>query len=211
MGLRRKERTVITSTPPTPEGLIFAPVGIAHLTGDNTDLLRAAARGKQRLRVTTAAQLNGTPHIGTVVTVLSVFAITAHARDALDLPATVVFDALDNAPAEHVTVDGRQYTRNVEDLVDAGTLSQHERTSGFERLLDWAARRSNLRYEFRPYSVYQQLPAVRACLHTIASHQRDFAPIVAPADGIIRIRPRCPGCRLMEKSATSLRITAGEG
>lgn len=82
---------------PPPGELTFAPVGIVHLTRDNTDLLRAAARGKQRLRVTTATQLNGTPHIGTVVTVLPVFAITAHAAKTLNLPATVIFDALDNA------------------------------------------------------------------------------------------------------------------
>lgn len=191
--------------------LIFAPVGIAHLTDDNTDLLRAAARDRQHLRVTTAAQLNGTPHIGTVVTVLSVFALTAHAADALDLPATVIFDALDNAPAENLEIDGDIYTRTVGDLIDTGHLDRAERVSGFERLLGWAAHRSGLRYEFRPYSVYQSLRPVRECLHTIASRIEEFRPIVAPADRIVRIRPRCPQCRLMEKSARHLTITAGDG
>lgn len=191
--------------------LIFAPVGIAHLTDDNTDLLRAAARSRKNLRVTTAAQLNGTPHIGTVVTVLSVFALTAHAADMLDLPATVIFDALDNAPAENLEIDGDIYTRTVGDLIDTGHLDRAERVSGFERLLDWAAQRSGLRYEFRPYSVYQSLKPVRECLHAIASRLEEFRPIVAPADGIVRIRPRCPECRLMEKSARHLTITAGDG
>jgi hypothetical protein len=199
-----------TTTPP-PSELIFAPVGIAHLTRDNTDLLRAAARGQHRLRVTTAAQLNGTPHIGTVVTVLSVFALTRHAADVLDLPATVIFDALDNAPAEQIEIDGQLYTRTVSDLIDTGHLDRAERVSGFERLLDWAAARSGIRYEFRPYSVYQGLRPVRECLHAIASQLDTFRPIVAPADGIVRIRPRCPDCRLMEKSARHLTITAGDG
>lgn len=196
---------------PAPGELIFAPVGIAHLTHDNADLLRAAARGRHRLRVTTAAQLNGTPHIGTVVTVLSVFALTAHAADVLDLPATVIFDALDNAPAEHVEIDGEVYTRTVSDLIDSGHLDRAERVSGFQRLLDWAATQSGVRYEFRPYSVYQGLQPVRACLHTIASRLPEFRPIAAPADGIVRVRPRCPDCRLMEKSARNLTITAGDG
>lgn len=198
-------------TTPSRGELIFAPVGIAHLTDDNADLLRPAARGAQRLRVTTAAQLNGTPHIGTVVTVLSVFAITAHAADVLDLPATVIFDALDNAPAEHVEIDGETYTRTVGDLIDSGHLDRAERVSGFERLLDWAAACSGVRYEFRPYSVYQGLRPVRACLHAIASRLEEFRPIVAPADGIVRVRPRCPDCRLMDKSAKHLAITAGDG
>ncbi|MGH3938468.1 MAG: hypothetical protein ACRDTG_07490 [Pseudonocardiaceae bacterium] len=201
----------MTATAPTPGELIFAPVGIAHLTRDNADLIRAAARGKQRLRITTAAQLNGTPHIGTVVTVLSVFALTAHAADTLDLPATVIFDALDNAPAEHVHIDGETYTRTVGDLIDTGHLDRADRISGFERLLQWAADRSHVRYEFRPYSVYQGLSPVRNCLHAIASRLDDFRSIVAPADGIVRIRPRCPECRLMEKSAKHLTITAGDG
>lgn len=198
-------------TTPSPHDLIFAPVGIAHLTRDNADLLRAAVRGKQRLRVTTAAQLNGTPHIGTVVTVLSVFAIASHVADVLELPATVIFDALDNAPAEQVEIDGEIYTRTVSDLIVSGELDRAARVSGFERLLQWAAARSRIRYEFRPYEVYQGLPPVRACLHTIASRLDDFRPIVAPADGIVRVRPRCPECRLMEKSARNLTIAAADG
>ncbi|WP_223199393.1 hypothetical protein [Solihabitans fulvus] len=173
--------------------------------------MRAAARGAQRLRVTTAAQLNGTPHIGTVVTVLTVFAFTAHVRDALDLPATVIFDALDNAPAEHIEIEGAVYTRTVGDLIDSGHLDPVLRVSGFQRLLAWASTKSGVRYEFRPYSVYQGLRPVRECLHAIASRLQEFAPIVAPTDGIVRIRPRCPQCRLMEKSAANLRITAGDG
>ena len=77
--------------------------------------------------------------------------------------------------------------------------------------MDWAAARSQVRYEFRPYSVYQSLPPVRACLRAIASRLDEFRPIVAPADGIVRVRPRCPECRLMEKSARNLAITTGDG
>jgi len=199
-------------TPAPSHELIFAPVGIAHLTSDNTDLVRAAARNTRQLRITTAAQLNGAPHIGTVVTVLTVFALAAHFAEDLDLPATVVFDALDNAPAEHVVIDGHDYTRTVADLVDTGHLDPTTRTSGFEHLLAWAAARSSVRYEFRPYTtVYQQLPPVRECLHRIASQPEQFAAIVAPADGIIRIRPRCPQCRLMEKSAEHLTISTSDG
>ena len=142
---------------------------------------------------------------------LSVFAITAHAAETLKLPATVIFDALDNAPAEQVEIDGETYTRNVGDLTDTGQLDRADRVSGFERLLAWAAARSQVRYEFRPYSIYQGLRPVRTCLHTIASRLDEFRPIVAPADGIVRIRPRCPDCRQLEKSARSLTITAGDG
>lgn len=196
---------------PTDPGLYFAPTGIAHLTSTNTDLVRAAARGRARLRVTTAAQLNGHPHLGTVTTIMAVFALTACMADELGLPATIVFDSLENAPAEHVTIDGRHYTRNVEDLIDNGALDGDERASGFRRLLSWASARSTIRWQERPYATYQELAPVRACLHTIASRQNDFAPVLAPADGRIRIRPRCPRCRLMDKDAHDLTITATDG
>ena len=191
--------------------LVFAPVGIAHLTGDNADLIRAAAVGRSCIRLTTAAQLNGVPHLGTVVTMLTVFAFARHAADVLGLPAGIVFDALENAPAEHVTIDGEVYTRNVGDLMDSGDLDRAERTGGFERLLAWSSHRSGIPYEFRPYNAYQGLRPVRECLHVIASRQDDFAPVVAPRDGIIRVRPRCPECRLMQKSAADLTITALSG
>ncbi|MBT8228125.1 MAG: hypothetical protein HKP61_18610 [Dactylosporangium sp.] len=190
---------------------IFAPVGIAHLTSDNVDLLRAAAAGRRRLRVTTAAQLNGNPHIGTVVTILTVFALARHAADRLDLPATVIFDALENAPAERVDRDGEIYTRTVGDLIESGHTSHAERFRGFEQVLTWASQAAGIRYEVRPYTVYQALCPVRECLHHIGARLEEFRPIVAPADGVVRIRPRCPQCRLMEKSASSLRISAGPG
>lgn len=158
------------------DSLIFAPVGIAHLTRDNADLLRAAAAGRSQLRVTTAAQLNGVPHLGTVVTMLTVFAFTVHAAEVLDLPAVVIFDSLENAPAETVEIDGQVYTRNVGDLIDAGTLDASERFSGFERLLAWAGERSGIAYEVRAYQAYQELRPVRESLHRIASQLSDFAP-----------------------------------
>jgi hypothetical protein len=202
----------MTRSPVSPsDQLIFAPAGITHLTGDNADLVRAAATGRSRIRVTTAAQLNGVPHFGTVVTMLTVFAFAQHCSEMLGRPASIVFDALENAPAEHLNIGGEIYTRNVGDLIDTGHLDRAERTGGFEQLLTWAQRRSGISYEFRPYDAYQGLRPVRECLHMIASHPGDFAPIVAPHDGIIRIRPRCPDCRLMQKSARDLRITPLSG
>lgn len=191
--------------------LIFAPVGIAHLTGSNADLVRAAAAGRSRLRVTTAAQLNGVPHLGTVVTMLAVFALTAHCADELALSAGIVFDALDNAPAERREIDGQVYTRTVGDLIETGDLERTERIGGFQTLLNWAQHVSGVDYEFRPYDVYQGLRPVRECLLQIASRQDDFAPFVAPRDGIIKVRPRCPQCRLMQKSGRDLTMTALSG
>ncbi len=199
-----------TSASPSDQ-LIFAPVGIAHLTGDNTDLVRAAAAGRSRIRITTAAQLNGVPHFGTVVTMLTVFALAQHTAEALGLPTSIMFDALENAPAEHLDIDGDIYTRSVGDLIDTGHLDHAERVGGFEQLLAWAKQRSGISYEFRPYAVYQGLRPIRECLHQIASNLEEFTPIVAPRDGIARIRPRCPDCRLMQKSAKDLRITALSG
>lgn len=190
---------------------IFAPVGIAHLTSDNVDLLRAAAAGRRCLRFTTAAQLNGNPHIGTVVTILTVFALARHAADRLNLPATVIFDALENAPGERVERNGETYTRTVGDLIESGHSSHTERFDGFAKILTWVSQAAGIRYEVRPYATYQALRPVRECLHHIATRLDDFRPIVAPADGIVRIRPRCPRCHLVEKSATSLRISTGPG
>jgi len=202
----------VTGSPSNPsDELIFAPAGISHLTGDNADLIRSAAARRSQLRITTAAQLNGVPHLGTVVTMLTVFAFAAHCSEVLGLPALIVFDALENAPAEHLEFDGEVYAHSVGDLIDTGQIDSRERTAGFEQLLSWAQRRSGISYEFRTYSIYQSLRPVRECLHQIASRPMDFAPIVAPRDRIIRIRPRCPSCRLMQKSARDLRITALPG
>ena len=61
---------------------------------------------------------------------LTVFAFTRHAADVLGRPASIIFDALENAPAEQITIDGDTYTRNVGDLIDSGQLDRAERTAG---------------------------------------------------------------------------------
>lgn len=191
----------------TSDDLIIAPVGITHLAGETTDLLRPAAVGAERLRITTAAQLNGQPHLGTVTSVLTAFAVAAHASERLGLPANLVFDALENCPGETVELGQDTYVTTVGDLIADGRLDGTTRTGGFRKLLDWGSRASGVDYEIRPYGDYQALPAIRRALHAIASHQETFKPIVAPADGRIRVRPRCPECRLMDKTARHLRIS----
>lgn len=193
----------------TNTDLIIAPVGITHLAGETTDLLRPAAAGTNQLRITTAAQLNGQPHLGTVTSVLTAFAVAAHASERLNLPAHLVFDALENCPGETVQLGGDTYTRTVGDLITDGRLDGTARESGFRQLLDWGSAASGIPHEIRPYADYQALPDVRAALHTIADRQDEFRSIVAPADGRIRIRPRCPEpqCRLMDKTARHLRVS----
>lgn len=186
--------------------LVFAPVGIAHLTHDNVDLLRHAVAGKSCIRVTTAAQVNGRPHLGTVLTVLTAFALAKHASEVLEIPALVVFDALENVPGERVMIEGTTYTRSVGDLAAQGRLPDDHRLSLLNRLLTWASERAGVALEVRLYAMYQALPAVREGLHRIASRLDDFRPLVAPHDGIVRIRPRCPVCHLVEKRADRLRI-----
>jgi hypothetical protein len=202
----------MTLTAPTtpPPSLYFAPVGIAHLTDSVTDLVRHAAEGAQILRATSAAQLNGIPHLGTVTTLMSVFAFSAHASRDLGLPAEIVFDALENAAVEHHTIDGLEYTRTAGDLLAEQRPAQLEVQAAFRRLLDWIARRSGIGYAFRPYAEYQALAPVRECLHRIAADPDRYRRLVAPADGTIRIRPRCPQCHLVEKAAVHLTISSDD-
>lgn len=186
--------------------LIIAPVGITHLAGETTDLLRPAAAGTEQLRITTAAQLNGQPHLGTVTSVLTAFAVAAHASERLRLRAHLVFDALENCPGETVEFGGDTYVKTVGDLIAAGSLDGTARESGFRQLLDWGSAASGVDFEIRPYATYQALPDIRSALHTIASRQDEFRSIVAPADGRLRIRPRCPECQLMDKTARHLQV-----
>lgn len=80
------------------EGLLFPPVGIAHVTDDLVDLCLRPPFGSSSIRVNTSAQPNSAPHVGSVLTILCSFAL-AKRVGTRGAHASLLFDCLENAPA----------------------------------------------------------------------------------------------------------------
>ncbi len=85
--------------------VFYPPVGIVHNISDIRDLIEPHLTGMSSIVVNTSAQPNSHPHLGTITTMMTAFAVAKHLSQ-IGLPVTLEFDALENAPAEKITIDG---------------------------------------------------------------------------------------------------------
>src|ERR1700728_2597765 len=90
--------------------IVYPPVGIAHVTGQIPDLITDRATTAASLRVACAMQPKAAPHFGTGVVIMTAFALARLVQDHFGKQTTVLFDMLDNAPAQTQVIAGTEYT-----------------------------------------------------------------------------------------------------
>lgn len=186
--------------------VFFPPVGIVHLLDDIVDLVAPRAPGS-RITVATASQPNSNPHLGTITTIMSSFALAEHLRQKLSIETEVLFDQLENAPGHTVERNGLIYQRSLElELSANGEPLAKEYMRAFLQLFRWLASETGIEYRVRPYSDFQRARTVRRLFHRVVEQRAVLEPILAPLDRVIRLRSACPICGLTEKACKTLVI-----
>lgn len=185
------------------QSFLFPPVGIVHLIDDLGDLVAHRLDGVTHLEIMAAAQPNGPPHIGTVSMLMCAFAVADHLSARLELPARVIFDVLDNGPAEQREIDGVTYQLALRDAVAQGASRSEQNLLLFRDVLSRLRERTEIEVEERSYFDFQAEPAFRRVLLALLRNAGGLAPIVSPAHDHLRLRLRCPSCCWMDKDAVS--------
>jgi hypothetical protein len=191
--------------------MLYPPVGIAHVAESLADFT-VGCRGLppiERIVVGSAAQPNSAPHLGTLTTTFCAFAIGQLLSGRHGVPATVLFDTLDNAPAPDADGNGGNSFHLSLDSVPApderGTLADYYFRS-FERMLDWAQHASGVAWERRSYHAFQASAAIRRRVLAMAGDVERFGRIANPSSGRLHLRIRCPECGLLDKPTASTAI-----
>lgn len=100
---------------------VFYPLGgIGYITSDIVDLFRNKIQGKKEIIINCSAQPNSHPHLGTVTTMMTGFAIGKHLKEYYSLPVKVVFDQLENSPSQKLESGGILYQRSLGDIIEDG-------------------------------------------------------------------------------------------
>jgi hypothetical protein len=197
--------------------VLYPPVGVAHISSTlekYTETLPGQTP-PDRLIVSTSAQPNSHPHLGSVTTILSAFSLAARLHHRWGLDTELLFDSLDNAPARtaesSIEMGGVRFQRSLEHTTRAGgttSLADHYMET-FSLVLDWASARSGIEWRRRRYSDFQQSPAVRARTRTMALSHELFGAIVNRDHRALHLRAPCPTCFLMDKDyvVTSLQFS----
>ncbi len=188
--------------------IVYQLVGIAHITGQIPDLIADRTATAAALRVACAMQPKAAPHFGTGVVIMIAFALARLFQDHFGKPATVL---LDNAPAQIVTHGGTEYTLCLSHARDTGRSLADINTEPVRHLAAWASQQAGTRYALRTYRQIQEQPAFRHGLAAILSRPAAFEPLISPSEHRLRIRPVCPHCGLVDKTAATVQARQDNG
>jgi len=191
--------------------LVYPPVVLAHIVESLGDMFSPKARGKSSIQLHYSAQLNGNPHMGTITSLASAFAIGEYLSDAYDKPSSLLFEALENAPTDQKQIGDKTYCRMHCDSVQDGRPKSEIFMDSFRVLLEYFSRETAVPYEVLYYKPFQEEEFVRRTLLDIIDRQDEFIPFIAPSEKYLRIRFPCPNCRYMEKTSKDSKIVRRSG
>jgi len=184
---------------------VFAPVALSHICHQVADLVVARVGCQKAIELNTSAQPNSNPHLGTVTTIFSAFALAEHLQDRTGLPVRVTFDYLENARGQVESALGMTYQRSLADTRGADGLSRLDRyLPEFERLIRFAAARTGVETVMQSYRKFQEAPIVRQLLLQLIRRRTEFQPLLGLHEPNIHVRFPCPVCGLIDKAAKTL-------
>lgn len=183
--------------------VVYPPVGIAHITKDVAHLIKNRVSGKSTIVIRSTAQPNSYPHIGTVTTIMTTFALAKHFSSYFSLPTEVRFEELENSPGEKKLVGGLLYTKSLKDIKEGGISLSEKYMKSFRELFDFLSQKSCVKYRTRNFEKFQADPRVRKNLLAIINQRDEFTPALSPSEDQLRIRFPCPICQFVDKRAVT--------
>ena len=166
---------------------------------------------KTEIQMHYSAQMNSHPHMGTVLSLMTAFALGERLASRFKVPVTLKFEVLENAPREKVEANGLVYTKMLSDTYVDGVPISEIHLRSFIRLLEALKERSGISYQLLTYRQFQELPFVRKTLLDILNREEEFRPIISPSEDHLRVRFPCRQCGFAEKSGETTIIKERSG
>jgi len=188
--------------------VFYPPVGIVHITKDISDLIKYKLKGQSKVIINTSAQPNSSPHLGTITTIMSCFALAKHLKKVLNIDTEVLFDELENSPCEKIDYEGFLYYKDqAHSYADTGETFEKINMLGFKEILDNISKLSNVEYKIRTYNEFQKNNFVRESVINIINDKSFFTELLFPSSEELHIRSLCPKCSIGKKSIDSLDLS----
>ena len=180
--------------------VFYPPVGIAHITNKLSDLILYKYKGQKKIIINTSAQPNSSPHLGTITTLMTAFALASKIRGDLKVETVVQFDELENSPAETIDYDGEIYYKDQRHSFYNQKSKEEINMKRFKKILKQLSVFSNVPYVIRSYNEFQSNEYVRQTLINIINDKEYFEKLLFPSASDLHIRTICPTCGLGKKA-----------
>lgn len=189
--------------------VLFPPVVMAHITDDLSKVYKNKLDRKDSAVIHFSSQPNGIPHLGTITTLGTAFALGKLLEDKIGISTKVKVATLENAPIEKVLGEnGIEYARlicNIPSEIPNLTLSQYY-MQFYHEILNKFKDHSGIDYEVYSYNEFQSNSYVRSRLIEMIKREEKFGPILSPNEGILKFRFNCPDCGYQDKSSQTVKL-----
>lgn len=172
------------------------PGGSAYLTDEPVLFLSNRLSGIRSVSVRCVAQPNSVPHIGSALNLIFAFTIARRIMDLYHIPAKVIFDFLDNSPADNILIRDIEYFHPLF-LFETDIIRQF--TGPICDLADRLSSYFDLPFFARRYTKMQQGQDFRKNIARLVNHWSSVKEILSFREDGARIRPLCTECYLGEK------------
>lgn len=148
----------------------------------------------------TSSQPNSIPHLGTLTTLMSVFAIAEELKRVYKLNVLVQFDEIECSPKEFIEVEGHKYVKSISDIFGESNISISDiNMNYYYEILNFLKQESGINYQVRTYQEFQENKYIREGLIKVVNDQEFFIHLFNPSDNKLHIRTKCPKCLVMDK------------
>jgi hypothetical protein len=186
--------------------VLYPPVVVAHLSKNLGNLVAPHIKKNESIEVYVSSQPNSHPHLGTLTTISSAFALAHHLKLKFGLKAKVTLEALDNAPTLKKEINGFTYFKPMCFAIEGNDSLANKNLQSFKHFMDEIEKKSSISYDIKKYSEMQKSFEYRKKLLKIMDHQTDLVKFLNPTEGNIRLRSVCPFCYYGEKSGKLTKV-----
>lgn len=187
--------------------IIYPPVVLAHIVKNMEDYFAPKLQKRNSAEIHFSAQLNSYPHLGTLTSLSTAFAVGEYIFKTFKKPVLIKFEALDNAPTDKIKIGDKEYCKMHCHSLKNNIKKSEIYMDSFLEIFDYFSKETEVNYAIEYYSEFQKNPFVRKKLLEIINREDEFLPFISPSEKRLRIRFPCPKCDLMEKTAFNSKIT----
>jgi hypothetical protein len=162
----------------------------------------------ETIKINTSSQPNNIPHLGTVTTLASAFAIAKLIKEKFpNKNVEVEFDEIECCSMSKEDIDGKKYVKAISDINgDSGLSIAEENMEYYKEIFTSFSKKTNISPSIRTYEDFQANKFIRDGLIKVVNDMDFFVMLLNPKDKKLHIRTKCPQCRRIDKDRIDTRI-----